>query len=86
MIEIPVDGFDAVQLQEGVALGEVLAAEKAVVCRQGRGMHAFEHKVLRCSDQLLFAAGIAAPEQKDDRLLVLVIANRTIRCFELCGL
>lgn len=35
-------------------------------------MHAFEHKVLRCGDELLFAAGIAAPEQKDDRLLMLV--------------
>ena len=36
-------------------------------------MHAFEHKVLRCSDEFLFAAGIAAPEQKDDRLLMLVL-------------
>ena len=72
MIEIPVDGVDAVRFEKRIAFGEVLAAEKAIVRRQRRGMHAFEHKVLRCSDEFLFAAGIAAPEQKDDRLLMLV--------------
>ncbi len=72
MIEIPVDGVDAVRFEKCIAFGEVLAAEKAIVRRQRRGMHAFEHKVLRCSDEFLFAAGIAAPEQKDDRLLMLV--------------
>ena len=71
MIEIPVDGVDAVRFEKRIAFGEVLAAEKAIV-RRRRGMHAFEHKVLRCSDEFLFAAGIAAPEQKDDRLLMLV--------------
>ena len=72
MIEIPVDGVDAVRFEKRIAFGEVLAAEKAIVRRQRRGMHAFEHKVLRCGDEFLFAAGIAAPEQKDDRLLMLV--------------
>ena len=72
MVEIPVDGVDAVRFEKRIAFGEVLAAEKAIVRRQRRGMHAFEHKVLRCGDELLFAAGIAAPEQKDDRLLMFV--------------
>ena len=66
------DRVDAVRFEKRIAFGEVLAAEKAIVRRQRRGMHAFEHKVLRCGDELLFAAGIAAPEQKDDRLLMLV--------------
>ena len=72
VVEVPVDGLDAVRLEERIALGEVLAAEKAVVRRQRRGMHAFENKVLRRGDELLFAAGVAAPEKKDDGLLVLV--------------
>ena len=48
------------------------AAEKSRVRRQRRRVRALQHEVLRRGYELLFRAGVAAPQQKDYRLFPFV--------------
>mgnify|MGYP006916595373 CR=1 FL=1 len=55
----------------GVGLGKMPAPEKAVVGGERRGVRAFEDEVFFRVDERLLAAGVAAPKQKDEMLLLL---------------
>ena len=70
-VQIPVDGGDGVGFEIGVGLGKMFASEKAVVGGEGRGVRAFEDEVFLRIDERLLAAGVAAPEEKDEMFLLL---------------
>lgn len=72
MSQIPVNWRNAVLLQKRIAFGKMMAAKKAVVCGKGRGMCAFQHKVLRCSNEFLLRSRVAAPKKEYDRLFAII--------------
>lgn len=49
-----------------------MTAEKAVVRGERGGVRRLEHKMLRRGDESGLAACVAAPEQENDRLFVIV--------------
>ena len=68
----PVYGLDSVFDKKGVGFGEMPAAEKSIVSREGAWMGSRQHQVLRSSDALPFCLGIAAPEQEHHGLFPFV--------------
>ena len=61
----------ALALQPGIGLAERLTPEKALIGRKRRRMYRFQYQVLPRINQLRFLAGIGAPEDEHNVLLLL---------------
>ena len=68
----PVDGREALALEERIGLGKMPAAEEAAVRRQRRRVRRLQHEVLGRVDERRLLLRVAAPQHEHDRLCLRV--------------